>query len=178
MGFKRPLVQIQSLGPKTGRAERLSLFFGLSGSVRTPAASCHTIMAALRPWRRPSPHRPLVQIQSLGPKRQGVPKGTPCLFGMWSVRTPAASCFSINGRFAAVAAFTAAAAAGSNPVTRTKKTGDVERRPLFSWSSFSAAQRREDPLRSNRWEGKSIPSQTHPMRFSGAFPNQNPAKRF
>ncbi|MBR3585930.1 MAG: hypothetical protein IKO00_07920 [Oscillospiraceae bacterium] len=75
--------------------------------------------------------RPLVQIQSLGPNKQGyllVPLFV--CFG-YLVRTPAASCISINGRKAAVAASIAAAAAGSNPVTRTKNAEIIEISAFF-----------------------------------------------
>ena len=76
MGFKRPLVQIQSLGPNNRESRKALPVIWSERKVRTPAASCNTIKAALRPWRRPSPLRPLVQIQSLGPTRERVSKDT------------------------------------------------------------------------------------------------------
>ena len=73
MGFKRPLVQIQSLGPKNRECQKALpvLWYEAFGE---PAASCISIMAALRPWRRLSPLRPLVQIQSLGPNKRDMRK--------------------------------------------------------------------------------------------------------
>ena len=88
---------------------------------------------------------------------------------------PAASCTSINGREAAWAASIAAQAAGSNPVTRTKIRRTRESVSVLFWSSFCAAVRRIDPLRSNHWEGKPIPSQTHPMRVGGSCAQTEPA---
>ena len=66
-------------------------------------------------------------------------------------------------------------AAGSNPVTRTKIRRTRESVSVLFWSSFCAAVRRIDPLRSNHWEGKPIPSQTHPMRVGGSCAQTEPA---
>ena len=43
MGFKRPLVQIQSLGPNTQGYRKVPLFVCLGDLDRTPASSCNTI---------------------------------------------------------------------------------------------------------------------------------------
>ena len=50
MGFKRPLVQIQSLGPKKQGYLLVPLFLCLGSLVRTPAASCHTISGREAAW--------------------------------------------------------------------------------------------------------------------------------
>ncbi len=43
MGFKRPLVQIQSLGPSKQGYRKVTLFVCLGHMDRTPAAFCNTI---------------------------------------------------------------------------------------------------------------------------------------
>ena len=108
--------------------------------------------------------RPLVQIQSLGPNKQGyllVPLFV--CFG-YLFRTPAASCFSIIGRYAAVAASIAAAAAGSNPVTRTRKKRHARACLFFLvFVQRRYAARRSASLKSLGGDTRS-PSQTRPMR--------------
>lgn len=63
MGFKRPLVQLQSLGPKNSRHSVAAVFFvqaiGTSGllQIQIRRSACRTQSVGM----------PLVQLQSLGP---------------------------------------------------------------------------------------------------------------
>ena len=127
MGFKRPLVQIQSLGPNKQGYLLVPLFVCFGYLVRTPAASCILINGRKAAKRRPSPRRPLVQIQSLGPGKR-----------------------------------------------------DMREHVSFSWSSFSAAMRRRDPLRSNHWEGipNPLPNPPHAGRDAGESTGLAPDHHF
>ena len=98
MGFKRPLVQIQSLGPNKQGYRKVPLFVCLGDLDRTPAASCNTIKGREAAKRRPTPRRPLVQIQSLGPNKQGYRKVPLFVCLGCPAREPAASCNLIRRR--------------------------------------------------------------------------------
>ncbi len=50
--------------------ERHSLLFGICGRFENQRPLAFQSTAAERPGRRPSPHRPLAQIQSLGPRKR------------------------------------------------------------------------------------------------------------
>ena len=75
MGFKRPLVRIQSLGPKERKLSEFPLFsFVLSTE---PAAFCcadRRISICLMEMLHAVLHFPLVRIQSLGPRKPLISK--------------------------------------------------------------------------------------------------------
>ena len=150
MGFKRPLVQIQSLGPNKQGYLLVPLFVCFGYLFRTPAASCFSIIGryaavAASIAAAAAGSNPVTRTKKRGYRK--IP-----------------SCFSIIGRYAAVAASIAAAAAGSNPVTRTRKKRHARACLFFLvFVQRRYAARRSASLKSLGGDTRS-PSQTRPMR--------------
>ena len=122
-----------------------------------------------------APRRPLVQIQSLGPNDRGHRK-MPSFRLVWgrfeNQRPLAIQSWPPRGRHGACAA----AAAGSNPVTRTKTDGHARACPFCFGPSNAPRCGAKIRFAQMLGRGYPIPSQTHPMRDIGqdVLVNQRP----
>ena len=140
MGFKRPLVQIQSLGPKRNGHARACPFFFLVLVLRRCAARRSASLKFFGGEAHPLPNPPHAK---------------PALAHRTNQRPLA---LSIHGRGAAWAASIAAQAAGSNPVTRTKKCRISEEILHFFYAFGESAKRNSHKIALKPKEGHFCPS--------------------